>query len=74
MRFEFESPILLVLLVLVPLLPVVLRFTLLDSPKAQFALSTTVRAVIVILLVLQSSSGLSSIWRKVQNARHALLE
>src|SRR5262249_22986640 len=55
-RFAFETPWFLLLLLLLPLLLVVLRFTLVDSPRAQLALATTTRCVILLLLALALGS------------------
>jgi uncharacterized membrane protein len=52
MRIDFENPGLLALAVVVPLALIVLRFTLVDSPRVQFALSALTRCVILALLVL----------------------
>ena len=50
MNFELESPWMLALLVLLPAALIVLRFTLVDSSRAQFALSALTRCVILALL------------------------
>src|SRR6266487_1411840 len=52
MRIDFENPWLLALAVVVPLALIVLRFTLVDSPRVQFALSALTRCVIQLLVVL----------------------
>jgi uncharacterized membrane protein len=52
MRLDFEYPWLLVLAVVVPVTLLVLRFTLVDSPKMQLALSALTRCLILALLVL----------------------
>src|SRR6185369_14101667 len=52
MRIDFENPWLLALAVALPLALIVLRFTLVDSPRVQFALSALTRCVILGLLVL----------------------
>ena len=51
-RIDFENPWLLALAVVVPLALIVLRFTLVDSPRVQFALSAMTRCVILGLVVL----------------------
>jgi Ca-activated chloride channel family protein len=58
MGLEFESPYLLLLLLVVPAVLLVLRYTLLDSPKAQLAASAGVRVAIVLLLVLALANAL----------------
>ena len=52
MNFELESPWMLTLLALLPAVLIVLRFTLVDSSRVQFALSTLIRCVILALLAL----------------------
>ncbi len=52
MRIDFENPWLLTLAVAVPIVLIVLRFTLVDSPRVQFALSALTRCAILLLLVL----------------------
>lgn len=58
MRFEFESPLFLTLLVALPLLFAVLRFSLTDSPLGQRLLSALVRGVVVFLVVLALADAL----------------
>ncbi|MBX7257428.1 MAG: VWA domain-containing protein [Candidatus Hydrogenedentes bacterium] len=58
MRFEFETPLFLIALVAIPAALLVLRRTLLDSPRAQLALSTAVRAFVILLLVLALANSL----------------
>ena len=55
-RFNFEHPLFLLLLVALPALVVVLRFTLVDSPRAQLALSAATRCIILLLLALALGS------------------
>jgi uncharacterized membrane protein/uncharacterized protein YegL len=55
-RFDFETPWWLLLLLALPLLVVMLRFTLVDSPRAQLALSAMTRGVILLLLALALGS------------------
>src|ERR1043165_3500879 len=70
MRVDFEYPWLLVLAVVVPVALVVLRFTLVDSPKMQLALSALTRCLILALLVL----GLGSLlWVSKSDALAVLL-
>src|SRR5262245_55410942 len=52
MRIDFENPWLLALAAVVPLALMVLRYTLVDSPRLQFALSALTRCVIMLLVVL----------------------
>ncbi len=49
---DFESPVLLALCVVLPLIVFVLRYTLVDSPKAQRAVSAAVRVVVLAFIVL----------------------
>jgi uncharacterized membrane protein len=56
MNFAFEHPLALVLLLLVPAAVAVLRLSLVDSPRAQLALSAATRCVILILLALALAS------------------
>lgn len=55
-RFDFENPWFLVLLLALPVLLFVLRFTLVDSPRAQLAVSAATRCVILLLLALALGS------------------
>src|SRR5262245_66484393 len=55
-RFTFEHPFFLLLLVALPALVVVLRFTLVDSPRAQLALSAATRCIVLLLLALALGS------------------
>src|SRR5262245_18752037 len=55
-RIDFESPWFLLVLLALPALLVVLRFTLVDSPRAQLALSTATRCIILALLALALGS------------------
>jgi uncharacterized membrane protein len=56
MTFALEHPFFLALLVALPVVLTVLRFTLVDSPRAQLALSAATRCVILLLLVLSLAS------------------
>lgn len=56
MNFSLEHPGFLALLVAIPVVIGVLRYTLADSPKAQLALSAATRSVILLLLVLALAS------------------
>ncbi len=58
MGMELESPLLLLLLVLVPAVFVALRYTLVDSARAQLLLSAATRATVIALLVLALASAL----------------
>src|SRR5206468_996455 len=52
MKLDFEHPGLLLLAILVPLSLFILRFSLVDSPRLQLALSAMTRCLILTLLVL----------------------
>src|SRR2546427_6772209 len=69
MTFAFEQPWFLVLLVALPVVLVVLRFTLVDSPLAQLAFSAATRCVILLLLIL----ALASLLRVAKSERLSLL-
>ena len=56
MQIDFENPWLLVMAVALPLVLLVLRFTLVDSPRMQFVLSALTRCVVLALLVLALGS------------------
>jgi Ca-activated chloride channel family protein len=58
MRTDFESPFLLALLAAIPIAMLVLRWTLVDHPRAQRILSAVVRCVVLVLLVLALASVL----------------
>ena len=58
MRFAFEHPWFLVFLLAVPVALAVLRFTLVDSPRAQRVLSAVTRCVVLLLLALALASTL----------------
>jgi uncharacterized membrane protein len=58
MKLEFEHPWFLLLLIVVPLALLVLRYTLVDSPKLQLACSAATRCCILLLLVLSLSGAL----------------
>lgn len=58
MNFEFENPAWLILLTLVPAALLVLRFTLVDSPRIQLAVSALARSVILLLLALALAGAL----------------
>ncbi|MBM3289288.1 MAG: hypothetical protein FJY92_03980, partial [Candidatus Hydrogenedentes bacterium] len=58
MRFDVESPVSLIALIAVPLALLALRYTLVDSPRAQLALSAAVRACVIALIVLALASAL----------------
>jgi uncharacterized membrane protein len=55
---ELESPLLLALLIAVPAALLVLRYTLVDAPRTQLALSAAVRGCILLLLVLALAGAL----------------
>jgi Ca-activated chloride channel homolog len=57
-NFSFEHPWFLLLLVSLPAVLLVLRFSLADSPRAQLALSAATRCVILLLLALALASTL----------------
>ena len=59
MRLDFENPWLLVLAVAVPLVFLILRYTLVDNPKMQIALSAAVRVCILLLLIAALAGALS---------------
>ncbi len=58
MPFDFESPWLLLLALLAPLALLVLRYTLLDSPRLQIWVSALVRCAVLLLLALALASAL----------------
>src|SRR5262245_49234790 len=55
-RLGFEHPWFLVLLVALPAVLLVLRFTLVDSPRVQLAVSAATRCLILLLLALALGS------------------
>src|SRR5262245_60618338 len=58
-KIDFEQPTLLALALAVPAAIVVLRYTLVDSPRLQLALSTLTRCLILLLL---SAALASALW------------
>jgi len=58
MPFDFESPYALIALVALPLVLIVLRYTLVDSPRVQLWLSASVRAIAILLVVLALANTL----------------
>lgn len=58
MRIEFESPITLAVLAALPLALPALRYTLVDSPRAQMAMSAAVRVFVMLLLGLALANTL----------------
>jgi Ca-activated chloride channel homolog len=56
MHIDFENGWLLWLLVVVPAVLLILRFTLVDSPRAQLMLSAMVRCLVLLLIVLALGS------------------
>ncbi len=58
MPFEFESPALIGLLLIVPAILFLLRYTLLDSSKLVLGISTAIRVGVIVLLVLALASSL----------------
>jgi len=56
--FQFEHPVLLAWLVLLPVVLLVLRFTLVDSPRVQKGLSACVRVCVLALIVLALGGAL----------------
>ncbi len=58
MILDFEQPLLLGLLAAVPLVVFILRFTLVDSPRTQLALSALTRSLILLLLAGALASAL----------------
>lgn len=56
--FEFEMPGGLLFMAAVPAVLLVLRYTLVDSPRLQLALSAAVRVIVVLLLVLSLAGTL----------------
>jgi hypothetical protein len=59
MSVSFENPWFLAFLLALPVVMTILRLTLVDAPRAQLALSTATRCVILLLLVLSLASLLS---------------
>ena len=59
MRLDFENPWVLALAVALPLLFLILRYTLVDNPKMQIALSAAVRFCILLLLIAALAGALS---------------
>ncbi len=58
MKADFESPYLLGLIAAIPVVMLVLRWTLVDNPKMQRVLSAIVRCIVLLLLVLALASFL----------------
>src|SRR6187549_1904449 len=58
MKFDFEEPTLLALAFAVPVVIAILRYTLVDSPRLQLALSTVTRCLILLLLAGALASAL----------------
>lgn len=58
MFLEFESPYLLSFAVLLPVVLMVIRYSLVDSPKAQVVTSALVRISIILLLILSLAGSL----------------
>src|SRR5687768_14592792 len=58
MKFEFEQPTLLALAIAIPVVIAILRYTLVDSPRVQLALSALTRCLILLLLAAALASAL----------------